>query len=431
MIIHQLLLSSLLAWTALAAPKALAQKQTEELCDALFPVLERRGKKNYEFKLKTLKDLKCKSSFEGKHFKIVYATENDPIPFNAEDQALVQKAANVYHHLTVARDFWVNEIGSEYVRSLPQTTVRLDITNAFSSARHFKHAEQEKNYNNAWTIPEGETPRFVREKRSWGKEIWFSPMKKLESRKGIKSKGNNPVHGSLQIVKEPVMDHATNSLLFQGLSWVSMPQMRSGAVIENALPYLGAMAILYTALETTKQMDKWFVDKYFFIDTAMVPEVIYHEYAHIALSDTMKTVHSVPVIEGMADYFATRVAKKEKMYSQIKDFSKNKHKDIKNKSYYHPYLEASWNATSDFTLSLLWHGRESVNKFNKKRQSKGRPALINYDQLVYEAHYELTESSDISNDLVSALLNACNNLCANKRAGTGILHQVFEDKGMN
>jgi hypothetical protein len=178
-------------------------------------------------------------------------------------------------------------------------------------------------------------------------------------------------------------------------------------------------------------MDKWFINKYYFVETAMVPEVIYHEYAHIALSDTMKTVHSIPVIEGMADYFATRVANRKKMYNELKDYANNRSKDPMNSNLYHPYLEGAWNAQSDFTLSVLWLGKVEFDKANKKRLEKGQVELADYDDLVYAAHKDLSESSDIANDMNRALINACKVKCDSVRAGVNTLNYVFEKKGFN
>jgi hypothetical protein len=178
-------------------------------------------------------------------------------------------------------------------------------------------------------------------------------------------------------------------------------------------------------------MDKWFVNKYYYIETAMVPEIIYHEYAHIAMSDTMKTVHSVPVIEGMADYFATRVAGRTKMYSDLKGFANNRAKDANNKALYHPYLEGAWNATSDFTLGLLWAGREEFEKVNADRTKKGQEAIVNYDDLVFTAHYDLDENSDIMHGLNGALVKSCQKKCNGLRPGVNTLNYVFEKKGFN
>ena len=402
-----------------------------EYCPKDFDVLEREKKDNYSFVPRKLEKLFCKDTFEGEHFKIVLSTSNDAISFNHEDQALVQKAANVYWHLSVARNFWIEEIKSDYVAKLPQITIRLNITNGFSSTRQFKNEEQEKNFNNAWSIPEGQTPSFAKDTKKWGKEIWFSPMKKIESRKELKSEGNNPVHESLVLFRDPIIESNKNALIFQGLSLLVAPAINPSQVLVEALKRVGTIAIMWGLVETSKHIDKWFVEKYYYVDTAMVPEIIYHEYAHIALSDKMKTVHSVPVIEGMADYFAARIATRKKMYDRLKGFSNNQSKNVKEKSFYHPYLEGAWNATSDFTLSLLWLGKTEFDKQNEKRLEMGQPIVTNYDELVHQAHFDLNEDSDIANGLTAALVKACTTTCHGKRAGVNILNDVFEQKGLN
>lgn len=400
-------------------------------CPKAFPVLERDGGDGYRFESRQLEKLFCTNKFEGEHFKIVYSTEDEAISFDHSDPKVIQRAANVYHHLTRARDFWMKEIKSDYVSKLQQITIRIDITNAFSNLRHFKNAELEKNYNNAWTIPEGETPSFASEKKKWGKEIWFSPSKKIEARKNVKSEGKNPIHESLVLIKDPIVDWNTSALIYQGLGLLVTPEIDSSATLDLAIKRLGAIAVIYGLVEVTRHMDKWFMNRYYYVDTAMIPEIIYHEYAHIAMSDTMPTVHSVPVIEGMADYFATRIADRRKMYESIKDFSSNLAKDRDNDSWYHPYLEGSWNATSDFTLSMLWLGHKEFAIQNEKRIKKGQAPLANYDEIIHHAHFNMNENSDIANELTGALIKACNKVCSSKRAGVNTLHQVFEKKGMN
>jgi hypothetical protein len=256
-------------------------------------------------------------------------------------------------------------------------------------------------------------------------------MKKIEARKEVKSEGNNPVHESLLLIKDPVWDMNQNAIIYGVLNWVKTPSINGSMVVEDALKRLGALAVIYAVMETTKHMDKWFVNKYYFIETAMVPEIIYHEYAHIAMSDTMKTVHSVPVIEGMADYFATRVADRKKMYDELKDYANNRAKDPNSKDLYHPYLEGAWNATSDFSLSVLWLGKKEFDKANEIRVKKGQPKLVDYDDMVFAAHKELNEFSDIATGMNGALINACKVKCDNVRAGVNTLNYVYERKGFN
>ena len=422
------LLNSALLLGTLAATTAFGQTT---YCPKNFDVLERDKRDGYEFVSKELENLFCTNKFEGEYFKIVYAREDEAISFDHKDKDLIKKAANVYHHLTIARTFWMKNVKSEFVGKLPQLVIRLDITNAFSSARHFKNEEQEKNYNNAWSIPEGQTPRFAKEQKKWSKEIWFSPMKKIEARDLVESDGSNPIHESLKVVKDPIVSFNQNRLIFSSLLMVRNNTLNSSSLLDLAIKSVGPIAVMYALLEVTKHMDHWFMDKYYFVDTAMVPEIIYHEFAHIAMSDTMKTVHSVPVIEGMADYFAARIAERRRMYQKMKNISSNRSKDIKNKSNYHPYLEGAWNATSDFTLSLLWKGKMEFDEANEKRAKKGQAPLVNYDDLIYQTHFHLDENSDIANDLTGALIKSCEEKCASLRSGVNTLHQTFEAKGLN
>ena len=97
----------------------------KKFCPKSFQVLERDSGEGYQFVTKDLEKLYCNNTFEGENFKIVYATDESPIAFDNKNIELVKKAANVYYHLTLARNFWINNIKSEYVQNLPQITVRL------------------------------------------------------------------------------------------------------------------------------------------------------------------------------------------------------------------------------------------------------------------------------------------------------------------
>jgi len=419
---------------AVALATSMNAMAAEKYCEKSFDVLIRDEKGDgYSFQNKKLEKLFCKDSFEGENFKIVYGTEEQAIKLNNENADLVKKAANVYYHLTVARQFWIDSVKSDYVAKLPQITVRLDITNAFSNVRHFKNAELEKNYNNAWSIPEGKMARPTNgEQKTWFKEIWFSPSKKLlTSELAPPSEGNNPIHESLLLIKDPLVEMNKSAIIYGTLGMLAASTINQSALTDLAIKNLGSLAVIYGLVEVTKYMDHWFMNKYYYIDTAMIPEIVYHEYAHIAMSDTLKTVHSVPVIEGMADYFAARVAMRRQMYEKVEDYSTNKSKDTNSKMMYHPYLEGAWNATSDFTLSLLWLGKTDFEKQNSLRAKKGQGPLANYDDLVFQAHYHLNENSEIATDMTRALIDACREKCSSLRPGINTLNQVFEKKGMN
>lgn len=401
----------------------------ENLCNQEFKVLQRSGKHGYFFKKENLKDLYCGKGFEGKYFKVVYKKENKAVAFDANPE-LVRRAANVYYHLTKARDFWVNEIKSKYVSEKKQITVRIQITNGFSRIAHFANDEQIVNNNNAWTIPAGRTPHWAENQEVWGQEIWFSPMKRVESRRLVTSNGNNPLAQAAETIKVPIYNYTQNSLTFEILDHLAYPAYQSTTLLETIGIHAGVGIVMFGTVELTRKLDKLFMDKYFYLDTAMIPEVIYHEFCHVALSDNLNPVHSVPVIEGMADYFATRIAKLDKMYNSIEDFSTNAYKNARNKKFYHPGYEHENNADSDFTLSVLWLVKLELDKANRRRVLTGRPVVANADQLIYEARKLLSKDSTII-ELSNALKMACTHhgVCDNRRLGVAALTKAFIDKG--
>ncbi len=72
---------------------------------------------------------------------------------------------------------------------------------------------------------------------------------------------------------------------------------------------------------------------------ALVPEIIYHEYAHIALSDSLELTHSTAVIEGMADFFAGKIGGNHKLAMHIKKHNTFSGKNAKRKQQYMAQFE--------------------------------------------------------------------------------------------
>ena len=178
----------------------------------------------------------------------------------------------------------------------------------------------------------------------------------------------------------------------------------------------GTLALTVLALESSKHMDKLFLEKYYYLDTAMIPEIIYHEFSHMALSDHLVISHSTPVNEGMADYFATTLGDNAHIASKIKRYSMAMPKDGKNKNNYNPMYETKVLANSDFVLSVLWSVRKEFPE--------------DANQLIYKAREFLnTDSSNIQNDLTAALLESCQTVCENPRADRMKLREVFTSRG--
>lgn len=174
-----------------------------------FSVLERKtGKISTRILKKELRDLVSKHSFEGRLFKIVKGKNKLAINFNDADSQLLLKAATVYYHLANANDFWVNEINSPFLKKQKQLTIRIDIDSAYSKVGHYGNENIKKEYNNALTIPAGETPNLITVKDTWNDEIWFRPKKVIATKELPSISGDNPVTSSLRDLERPVINFA-------------------------------------------------------------------------------------------------------------------------------------------------------------------------------------------------------------------------------
>tara|TARA_B100001971_G_scaffold111365_1_gene102377 strand:+ start:2647 stop:3921 length:1275 start_codon:yes stop_codon:yes gene_type:complete len=398
-------------------------------CNDEFKILKRNKRNTIKFTDVKLEGLKCNGTFETEDFKIVYQKNENAIDLNS-DEELSLRAANVLYHLTKAKKFWTEEMNSEFVKDLGQITVRIQITNGFSRLGHFTNDNYVENVNNAWTIPAGETSRWDANPHAWGKEIWFSPMKKIESRNLVTSSGNNPVTDQLNNLRVPIINYTENSLIQNTIDHLAYPEYQDTTLLQMATTHLGTMAVMFGIIEMSKKMDKLFMNKYYYLDTAMVPDVIYHEFSHVALSDHLEPIHSVAVIEGMADYFATRIAGVTKTYDSIKTFTSAAIKNARDKKYYSPYFESSNNAHSDFTLSLLYKLYIEINLINDERDELGIPHLVNADTLIYEARKYMTPETSILEMTHALHQSATSGVCDNKRQCVGAVNKAQIDKGI-
>jgi hypothetical protein len=121
----------------------------------------------------------------------------------------------------------------------------------------------------------------------------------------------------------------------------------------------------------------------------MVPEIIYHEFAHVALYDYLSFNEKTPVVEGMANFFAAKMIKSFKLGAKLGKFGKGLGSYTgKSKRNYDYVNEIKKNSHSSFVLSMLWGMSEEIEKF---------------DLLLFKARRFLTKDSDIKYDLVNAL----------------------------
>lgn len=384
-----------------------------------FTVLVRKdGSSKSYYTKKEMPDLESNNAFEGKYFRIVKTKGKEAIPFDEKDEKTLLKAATVYYHLSKARTYWVENLKSEVAATIPKITVRIDIFNQFDELGHFANDNRAPQYNNALSVPSGETPAWVPAEKQdkWEKEIWFRPMKTILT-KDLGPFGPNPLTTSLRAMERPLINYTSNQFNQTLMEHMFYPTYVARPLHQDVLRLVGTIAMTKVIIHASKYADPLFVDKYYYLETAMVPEIAYHEYAHIVLSDHLQMSHSTPVNEGMADYFAAVMANKRKIYGKVKGYSNSAPKDRQNKRPYSHWDESNRAATADFTLSVLWDVRETLG------EAIG-------DKVVYAARSFLkTETATVSDHLLKAILKACDQQCEMPRRDKLKLYQTFSKKG--
>ena len=365
----------------------------------------------------TLTDLVSETGFDGEFFKIVKGKDDEAIGFDGDAQ-LTLRAATAYHHLTLARNYFVKKLGSAYTASLPKMVIRLDLTNKFSKLGHFANDALDPQYNNALTVPAG-AGLASRGIRPWDIEIWVRPSKKIHI-------SEITFHGSeaaeFKSLMKSYRDQSRVQSLSQFLSQTIVSATDSESTIDpfntnNVIRVIGSSVLLEAAYHFYDPLTKLFQRKWYWLDTAMVPEIIYHEFAHAALSDHLELTHSTAVIEGMADFFAGQIADSPKLATHIKAFNTYNGKDAKNKQQFKDVFETSDYANSDFVFGLLWELEKIVG------EDRG-------EAFMFELRKSLTTNSSIRGQLIEGILKTCKKLCGDPFTDKLRIHRALHSRGI-
>lgn len=368
-----------------------------------------------EIKKEILTDLNTSYSFDGKYFKIVLKKSNTPINFGDSqiDKKTLLRAATTYFHLTKARNFFVNVLGSDYVNKMGPITIRLEITNEFHTLGHFTNDAFKPQYNNALSIPS--SPGYPeRNILPWNMEIWFRPQKKININELNTRAQYDNFHQIIRQFRNEV--HMTNFQRF--LSQTIIGQVNNlNFDITSLIRTAGTALLLETVYLGQKPIEKIFSRKNFWLDSALVPEIIYHEFSHIALSDHLELTHSTAVIEGMADYFAGKIANSKKLATKISRYNTFSGKKVRTKDQYKTEFDMNKMANADFVFGLLWNtglivGKEFENNF------------------IYELRSKITTNSSIRSELLQGILDTCDENCSQPVTDRIKLLKLFNEKGI-
>jgi hypothetical protein len=345
-----------------------------------------------------LEDLTSEISFDGKYFKIVLGKSNDAVKFDDAEE-LVFRAATAYYHLTLARNYFINNVKSNYVANIEKMVIRIEHKNQFSELGHFAHDNLEPQFNNALTVPAGKglSSRGV---KPWGTEIWFRPKKKIHIR-DLNTNGlaNQEFKVLMRGFRNQIHMQSMQRFLASSVTVLVSGSSRNDPFsTESLMRTVGSSLIMEFGYQFIDPITKATSRKWYWLDTALVPEIIYHEYAHAALSDHLVLSHSTAIIEGMADFFAGQISGSPKLAKHIKKYNTFNGKNAKRKQDYVIQFEMSQYANTDFVFGLLWEIKNILG------EEKG-------EAFMFELRKRVTTNSTIRGQLIDGILSTCEAVC--------------------
>jgi len=362
-----------------------------------FPALVRNDQERPVIEDVILRDLESHDSFDGSYFKIVLGKSDEAIVFNSSKELLF-KAATVYHHLTLARRYFVEKMNSSYVKSMPKIVVRLELKNQFSELGHFANDNLNPQFNNALTIPEGKG-LISKGIRPWGTEIWFRPTKKIHLRElNVQNMAEQEFTGILAVFRRQIQMQSLQRFLASSVIALTQEGAPSPFALENLIRTMGSSLIIEAGYQFFDPITRVLSRKWYQLETALIPEIIYHEFAHVALSDYLVLSHSTPIIEGMADFFAGEMAMSPKLAMNIKKYNTYNGKNAQRKQDYMLQFESTDYANTDFVFGLLWELKNILG------EQKGAPFM-------FSLRKKLTTNSSIRNQLIEGVLQTCEEEC--------------------
>jgi hypothetical protein len=371
-------------------------KQREKGCFSAYSTEESSGK---EFSWRILKgEAKPQSASP-------QTSERAESSWNDEDSL---RANTIHHHLKIAetrtKELTAKQTFPRSLGHIAPFNVRFDVTSSYNAITHFAPTKKERG-NLSLTIESGKSRND-----SWPKEIWFY--------RSIPTRLTGRLHSTLRSFSEKSIRRAFFAQIALSRSRAWMIGSHDGAISE-LLTWLvffeGALPLLTQTSKVIKT-NQW-------LDSALIPEVIYHEWAHLLFAPVFGLKNSTSVNEGYANYWAARISSAETLLLKIpKNLAHGRYARVRSgekKPNYHREVDESpaYRSAGQFVFTLLM---EIERTFGTEIGQQ-----LNLGALEY-----LNENSDALYAFPDALLKAAHSLETKAQPLTSTLIGILRSRGL-
>ena len=126
------------------------------------------------------------------------------------------------------------------------------------------------------------------------------PLKKIHLKELDQTRNVGSFKALFQQFRTMIHQQSLNQFLIDAFRRNAYDNLETGDKVLQFIRTSGSSLLLELSIWQSNFIEYLFTRKWYKLDSALVPEIIYHEFAHLALSDNLELSHSTPVIEGMA-----------------------------------------------------------------------------------------------------------------------------------
>lgn len=220
----------------------------------------------------------------------------------------------------------------------------------------------------------------------WGYEIWFRPIKEIPISRELRKQVKKVIRSYLP--RTPTI--SGDVLIISGIEAVSSDNFQ--AALGNTATDLFQDYLINTAVRfIIPEVFALFLRGNYFLDTALIPEVIYHEYTHYMMADAVEPIVNSTLLEGFADYFATKVSGRLTLADELGDYGRLiESRDALSRDVYSLSLDSNQGLGSDFVLSVLYEIESYVSLYESRDDVIKR---------IFEMRRSITVDSEIKQTL--------------------------------
>ena len=188
----------------------------------------------------------------------------------------------------------------------------------------------------------------------WEAEFWFRPKKVRSLTDAEIENSRQAVRSQVKSVRKVFQDLQIDFGIRNLIQGVFGPNRRQDLIMNSLGAQFRSFVFAEVFFQGFSVFNRFFQSRKFFAIPELIPEVVYHEYAHYAFQDSLVPSHSVPAHEAIANFFAALMIDDPNIGSRFKRAFRGKKTSGESQDLYDLSADSLNNVWNDFAFSFRW-----------------------------------------------------------------------------